>query len=122
MNSLINESTNILVKEILKNIYNIYIVVFILVNIYNCIKVMWIISQVSYLIKYQNEINNKIGKLSIIKDDREAFIKTIVLKCIDEHLDEKKYLKVIEKQNKAITILRRIINKINKNIKNNSDN
>jgi hypothetical protein len=94
MNSLINESTNILVKEILKNIYNIYIVVFILVNIYNCIKVMWIISQVSYLIKYQNEINNKIGKLSIIKDDREAFIKTIVLKCIDEHLDEKKYLKV----------------------------
>ena len=122
MDFLINESANILVKEILKNIYNIYIVVFILVNIYNCIKVMWIISQVSYLIKYQNEINNKIGKLSIIKDDREAFIKTIVLKCIDEHLDEKKYLKVIEKQNKAITILRRIINKINKNIKNNSDN
>lgn len=133
MESLINESVNLILKEFFNNFNNFYIILFLLINFYNCIKIITIIPQISNIIKQQIEINKKIliikndretlikqlteidNRISMIKNDRETFIKSIVLKCIQEHINisDKNYLILIKKQNNQIRILRKKINAMN---------
>ena len=105
MKELISNFNSLL--DIFGEFFYVYIIIFILLNLCNYI-------QVIRIIKFQNEINNKIKNLSIIKEDREGFIKNIVIKYIDEHFSNTDYLKLIKKQNKEIKILRKKINNINK--------
>jgi len=120
MESLINESVNLILKKIGSNLFITYMIIFLIsLNIYNCIRITNIIYKISNIIKQQTEVNNRI---SMIKNDRNEFIKSIVIKCIQEHnnISDKNYLTLIEKQNKEIKILRKRIIMINEKLNNNN--
>ena len=114
MELFISKSMDLILKPIFSNFSNFYVIFIISINIYNCIKVIKLISEISNIIKQQTEINNKLNKLSVLKDNREAFIKTIVLKCLDEKNNEE------NNSDKQINILRKRITKINQKLNNNN--